>query len=222
MEAAVSRAWSIRWSRRVEGMFIHAPDLAHMLKVLARNLDGTPSRYERIMAVKSQASGSQGREGDLSVKPSARPTLVRTQHLPPAKPQLRPSARTIRRAESARSGPPRVRPGPSWSSPADMALNCSDTGRTDRICRPGPLPCRAPDEQARNTISSDHHSATWRLPLRCLGAVVAPAAGWPGTPAWTAAERTYLDPGALTVTVGDTGWLANGRITPNRCLWHHL
>src|ERR1039457_1620121 len=40
-----------------------------------------------------------------------------------------------------------------------------------------------------------------------------PAAGWPVTPAWTAAECSYPDPGALTVTVGDTGWLANGRIT---------
>ena len=36
-----------------------------MLKVLARNLDGTPSRYERIVAVKSQASGSQGGEACL-------------------------------------------------------------------------------------------------------------------------------------------------------------
>jgi hypothetical protein len=33
-------------------MLIHAADLANMLKVLARNLDGTPSRYERIVAVK--------------------------------------------------------------------------------------------------------------------------------------------------------------------------
>jgi hypothetical protein len=46
----------------------------------------------------------------ISVKPSAKPTLVRTQHLPPAKPQLRPSTRTIRHAESARSGPPHVPP----------------------------------------------------------------------------------------------------------------
>ena len=66
----------------------------------------------------------------ISVKPSAKPTLVRTQHLPPAKPQLRPSTQTIRDAESARSGAPRVRPGPPWSSPANMALSCSDTGRT--------------------------------------------------------------------------------------------
>jgi hypothetical protein len=33
-------------------MLIYAPDLAHMQKVLERNLDGTPSRYERIAAVK--------------------------------------------------------------------------------------------------------------------------------------------------------------------------
>jgi len=26
----------------------------------------------------------------------------------------------------------------------------------------------------------------------------------------------YPDPGPLTITVGDTGWLANGRITPIR------
>ena len=71
--------------RHVEGMFIHAPDLAHTLKILARNLDGTPSRYERVVTVKSQVSDLQGDEGGPSVKPSAKPTLVRTQHLPPRK-----------------------------------------------------------------------------------------------------------------------------------------
>jgi hypothetical protein len=50
-------------------------------------------------------------------------------------------------------------------------------------------------EQARNTISRHHYNATWRMPLRRLGAVLAP------------------DPDALTVTLGDTGWLANGRMT---------
>ena len=150
----------------------------------------------------------------LAVKPSAKPTLVRTQHLPPAKPQLRSSTRTIRDAESARSGPPRVRPGPPWSSPANRALSCSDTGRTGRAGSAALGCCGAERPfEGRNTISRDHHSATWRLPIRRLGAVAAPAAGWPGTPAWTAAERTYPDPGPLTVTVVDTGWLANGRIT---------
>jgi len=70
-------------------------------------------------------------------------------------------------------------------------------------------------EQARNTISHDHHSATWRLPLRRLGAVVAPAAGWPCTYRRKQRSAHYPDPGALTVTVGDTGWLANGRRWPN-------
>jgi len=46
-----------------------------------RNLHGTPSRYKYVMAVKPQASGLQGCEGARSVKPSAKPTLVRTQHL---------------------------------------------------------------------------------------------------------------------------------------------
>ena len=32
---------SIRWSYRIKGVFTHVPDLAHMLKVLARNLTGT-------------------------------------------------------------------------------------------------------------------------------------------------------------------------------------
>jgi hypothetical protein len=80
---------------------------------------------------------------ERSVKPSAKPTLVRTQHLPPAKPQLRPSMRTIRDAESARSGPPHVRPGPPWSSPASMALNCRDTGRTGRAGSAALGRCRA-------------------------------------------------------------------------------
>jgi hypothetical protein len=71
-------------------------------------------------------------------------------------------------------------------------------------------------EQARNTISRDHHCATWRLPLRRLGAVVAPAAGWPCAYRRKQRSTQYPDPGALTVTVGDTGWLANGRSLPNR------
>jgi hypothetical protein len=112
----------------------------------ARNLDGTLSSRERDLAVTRQVSGLLCGEGGLSVKPSAKPTLVRTQHLPPAKPQLRPVRETIRHGESARSGPPRVPPGPPWSSPANIALNCSDTGRTRprRIRRTGPLPCRSP------------------------------------------------------------------------------
>jgi len=38
-------------------MFIRARDLAHVLKVLARNLDGTLSRYECVVTAKPQASG---------------------------------------------------------------------------------------------------------------------------------------------------------------------
>ena len=49
----------------------------------ARNLDGTPSSCERVSAVKRQVSGLLCGEGGPSVKPSAKPTLVRTQHLPP-------------------------------------------------------------------------------------------------------------------------------------------
>jgi hypothetical protein len=57
--------------------------LAQTLKVLARNMDGTPSGYGCIVAVRSQVNDLKGCEGDPSVKPSAKPTLVRTQHLPP-------------------------------------------------------------------------------------------------------------------------------------------
>ncbi len=49
----------------------HAPDLARTLQVLARNLDGTPLRYECVVTVKSQASDLQGREGGPSVKSPA-------------------------------------------------------------------------------------------------------------------------------------------------------
>jgi hypothetical protein len=52
-------------------MFIHVPDLARLLKVLARNLDGTPSRHECVVTVKSQASGLQGGEEGPSVKSPA-------------------------------------------------------------------------------------------------------------------------------------------------------
>jgi len=48
-------------------MFIRARDLVRTLRILARNLDGTPSRYECVMTVKSQASGLQGCEGGPSV-----------------------------------------------------------------------------------------------------------------------------------------------------------
>jgi hypothetical protein len=44
-------------------MFVHVPDLARVLKILARNLDGTPSRYECVVTVKPQASGLQDCEG---------------------------------------------------------------------------------------------------------------------------------------------------------------
>jgi len=50
----------------------HAPDLARTLQVLARNLDGTPLRYECVVTVKSQASDLQGREGGPSVKSPTR------------------------------------------------------------------------------------------------------------------------------------------------------
>src|SRR5712691_9544166 len=43
---------SIRWLRHVEGVFIRARGLAHTLKILARNLDGTPSQYEWVVTVK--------------------------------------------------------------------------------------------------------------------------------------------------------------------------
>jgi hypothetical protein len=51
---------------RVEGIVVHGQDLARMLKLLARNLHGTPSCYEPAVAVKPQASGLQGREGGRS------------------------------------------------------------------------------------------------------------------------------------------------------------
>ena len=54
-----------------QGRVIQVLDLAHMLQVLARNLDGTRSRYEWAVALKPQASGLQGCEGGRSVKPSA-------------------------------------------------------------------------------------------------------------------------------------------------------
>ena len=92
--------------------------------------------------------------------------------------------RTIRPGESARSGPPRFRLGSPWSSPDNMALSCSDTAGPTAP-DPAPWAVAVPGghltEQARNAISRDHHCATWRLPLRRLGAAVAPAAGWPCT-----------------------------------------
>jgi hypothetical protein len=42
-----------------------------MLKVLARNLDGTPSRHECVVTVNPQVSGLRGGEEGPSVKPSA-------------------------------------------------------------------------------------------------------------------------------------------------------
>jgi len=43
----------------------------YMLKVLARNLDGTSQRYKGAEVVNAQVSGLDGREGGPSVKPSA-------------------------------------------------------------------------------------------------------------------------------------------------------
>ena len=74
---------SIRWSRHVRGHVDLRSDLAHMLKFLARNLDGTRSRDECVVTVKSHVNDLHDCEGGPSVKPSAKPTLVRTQHLPP-------------------------------------------------------------------------------------------------------------------------------------------
>jgi hypothetical protein len=68
-------------------------------------------------------------------------------------------------------------------------------------------------EQARNTFSPDQHSATWRLPLRRL---VQPSRQQPDGPALHRGQQRSAHipiPGAFTVTVGDTGWLAYGRIT---------
>ena len=53
-----------------------------------RNLGGTPPRLGALLEVYAQVKAALGREGWQSVKPSAKPTLVRTQHLLP-KHQLR-------------------------------------------------------------------------------------------------------------------------------------
>src|SRR6266704_1849383 len=68
-------SWSIRWSCRIKGVFIQAPDLADMLKALARNLDGTSPRYKCTEVVDAQVSGPDGREGgrsDQEITTSAR------------------------------------------------------------------------------------------------------------------------------------------------------
>jgi hypothetical protein len=50
-----------------KGVFIQVPDLAHMLKVLARNLDGTWPRYRHAEVVNAQVRGLDGSEGGRSV-----------------------------------------------------------------------------------------------------------------------------------------------------------
>ncbi len=60
-------SWGIRWLCRIKGVFIQAPDLADMLKALARNLDGTPPRYKCTEVVNAQVSGLEGGEGGRSV-----------------------------------------------------------------------------------------------------------------------------------------------------------
>jgi hypothetical protein len=39
-------------------MCIYTQDLPHMLKILARNLDGTSARHEWVVIVNPQASGA--------------------------------------------------------------------------------------------------------------------------------------------------------------------
>jgi hypothetical protein len=53
------------------GLFIHAPGPAQMVKVPARNMDGTSPRSKCAEGVNAQVSGPDGREGGPSVKPSA-------------------------------------------------------------------------------------------------------------------------------------------------------
>src|SRR5712691_1269220 len=60
--------WSTAWPeyppvRPLRGQ-VHSrpPDLAHMLKVLARNLVGTSLRYKPAEVVNTQVSGPDGRE----------------------------------------------------------------------------------------------------------------------------------------------------------------
>jgi hypothetical protein len=53
--------------------------------------------------------GARNADGLLSVKPSAQPTLVRTQHLPPAKPQVTLGFRFVDGLQWERSGLPRGR-----------------------------------------------------------------------------------------------------------------
>ena len=100
-----------------------------------------------------------------------------------------------------------------------MALNCSDTGRTNRAGSAAlavAVPGAHLTEQAWNAISRHHHSATWRLLLCRLGAVGSELRDAPALQRGYLAERINPDPGALTVTVGDTGWLANGRLPSMR------
>jgi hypothetical protein len=152
---------SIRWSRHVEGMFIHAPGLAHVVKILARNLDGTPLRQECVMAVKSQVSRLQSSEGGPSVKPSAcayvgsNPTPAT--HNPRSGPVCGPGLSGVRERSRgpfpvavgqlwARSGQvsglravrPRFRGGGDCASGPLPSDGCFRSSRPRNRCRPGP------------------------------------------------------------------------------------
>ena len=112
----------------------------------------------------SRCSGRSSAFGAGPVKPWAKPTLVRTQHLPPCK--------TLGQPLCVRSsGTPKVHglahrrfiQARHGSSPASTALTCSDTPQS-RTCRipvlqTAPVPGVRLTEQARNTIGHDRHSA---------------------------------------------------------------
>ena len=150
------------------------------------------------IGVKVPSDCSMAIAAGKSRRPAARgPARCAQEHSP------RGARGTRRGADPSPAQDPLHRRGPDpVPQPRQLALH-------PPVPPPRILRRKAPDQRHHRLIYR------WHARLSRIGPLpVARAAGWPCTYRREPRSAHYPDPGALTVTVGDTGWLSNGRVSP--------